>query len=608
MPTYRDLAIMGRERDDELRNVATKPISVTTVAIDYADSIAVEGRPGFIWVQVDSARQPFVVWGPKIPDRPGTVIWIARSPRKKNRWKALGTDSDVASAHASQQVSGTFVDPHAEQHEYPDGSPGADVVKVYPRAFVPLSLYVHAGLEIYVSSGHYNYNGTHTTFNTTYLNLAPYLPGAVDEVLRVLIYVDPSDNTLGVTSSAAVDDTFEPDFPDPPEYVFPVAWVKLYGDGRNLSESSHVVDAKVFYSLTDFTVVQFTRTILVDSGGMTDYDSIKDACDYVATQSPTTTTRWLILAYPGVYQEDPFTVPIFTAVRPMSKAASENPIEIEPTNWDSGIYISLLEGASLEGVFINHTDLSTTFTAPPILIDTTSTGATTRVIRDCHLTLFIQDSGAQVTLLKSQIATGTTYVINSYMYIRGRSVNSDTILAESAGLFGNITFERCRLLIQVDGTSACKVVACTNQSYAYVYSSVQYSIGSSDNYTALHADADGWSTIFVRQSVYENSSGTIDKVNENTQPVEEISSDTDLDHNYHTVNVDASGGDVWVFLPSATRHYGRKYAIKKIDSSTNSVFVWPYNYETIDDEDYVEMDVQYEAICIRSDGSNWWIY
>ena len=75
-----------------------------------------------------------------------------------------------------------------------------------------------------------------------------------------------------------------------------------------------------------FTVIQkmsgglkspYTRTVIVDYGGKGDFTTVKDACDYVATQSPGATAPWLITVNPSnnVYVESPFTIPSYTTVR-----------------------------------------------------------------------------------------------------------------------------------------------------------------------------------------------------------------------------------------------------------------------------------------------------
>ncbi len=70
---------------------------------------------------------------------------------------------------------------------------------------------------------------------------------------------------------------------------------------------------------------------------------------------------------------------------------------------------------------------------------------------------------------------------------------------------------------------------------------------------------------------------------------------------------DASGGAFTVTLPTAVGRGGKVYNIKKIDSTSNIVRVSGDGTETIDDGTTADLTVQYEAITIISDGTEWWI-
>jgi hypothetical protein len=70
---------------------------------------------------------------------------------------------------------------------------------------------------------------------------------------------------------------------------------------------------------------------------------------------------------------------------------------------------------------------------------------------------------------------------------------------------------------------------------------------------------------------------------------------------------DASSGAIVVTLPAASANTGRRYFIKKIDSSANTVTIDGNANETIDGELTSELISQYDAITIVSDGSNWHI-
>jgi hypothetical protein len=74
------------------------------------------------------------------------------------------------------------------------------------------------------------------------------------------------------------------------------------------------------------------------------------------------------------------------------------------------------------------------------------------------------------------------------------------------------------------------------------------------------------------------------------------------------VLVNATGGAVTLTLPAAASHSGLYYRIKKIDSSANTVVIDGNASETIDGGLTATMTMQYEAIDIVCDGSNWFIF
>jgi len=73
------------------------------------------------------------------------------------------------------------------------------------------------------------------------------------------------------------------------------------------------------------------------------------------------------------------------------------------------------------------------------------------------------------------------------------------------------------------------------------------------------------------------------------------------------VLVNAASGGVELDLTAvASLQTGKRFIIKRIDSSSNSVTVDPNSSETIDDETLQTLN-QYDCLEIFSDGSEWWI-
>jgi hypothetical protein len=66
-------------------------------------------------------------------------------------------------------------------------------------------------------------------------------------------------------------------------------------------------------------------------------------------------------------------------------------------------------------------------------------------------------------------------------------------------------------------------------------------------------------------------------------------------------------GNITLTLPTAVGVTGKQYIIKKVDPSRNLVIVDGSGTETIDGSATQSLNVQYEALTIVSDGSNWMI-
>lgn len=75
----------------------------------------------------------------------------------------------------------------------------------------------------------------------------------------------------------------------------------------------------------------------------------------------------------------------------------------------------------------------------------------------------------------------------------------------------------------------------------------------------------------------------------------------------YTILVDATSGDVTISLPTALSALGRVFNVKKIDASTNSVFIDPNGSESLDNDTDAEIKKRYTSLTVQSDGTGWWI-
>ena len=91
------------------------------------------------------------------------------------------------------------------------------------------------------------------------------------------------------------------------------------------------------------------------------------------------------------------------------------------------------------------------------------------------------------------------------------------------------------------------------------------------------------------------------------ESTEIITGDITLGAADSSVFVDASAGNIVVTLPAATSVPGKKYNIKKIDSSTNTVTILPVGSDLIDDFCGVVISDQYDNYTPQSANPNWWI-
>lgn len=89
--------------------------------------------------------------------------------------------------------------------------------------------------------------------------------------------------------------------------------------------------------------------------------------------------------------------------------------------------------------------------------------------------------------------------------------------------------------------------------------------------------------------------------------VTETAVDTLLDEFRRTVLVDAVGANRTITLPTAASARWRKYTIKKIDATANTVTIDADAAETIDGAATFVLTTQYESVTIQSDGTEWWI-
>lgn len=102
---------------------------------------------------------------------------------------------------------------------------------------------------------------------------------------------------------------------------------------------------------------------------------------------------------------------------------------------------------------------------------------------------------------------------------------------------------------------------------------------------------------------------TVNRLIDQTQPfhIKTITSSDTADGVYGFYLCDATGVAITVSLPQASAYKGKRFYVKKIDSSVNTVTIAGYGSEKIDDSATQVIGAQYICLTVVSDGANWWI-
>jgi len=103
------------------------------------------------------------------------------------------------------------------------------------------------------------------------------------------------------------------------------------------------------------------------------------------------------------------------------------------------------------------------------------------------------------------------------------------------------------------------------------------------------------------RSIYQMSKD----VGSSVSSVKQISSSYTCTDSDRVLLIDASGGAVSVYLPSAGQVRNKLFTVVKIDSSGNAVTLTPAGSETINGSSSKSLSAQWDKTEVVSDGSNW---
>ena len=253
-----------------------KVVKAITASVDTTDSCKCATRSGYFWVKeygLDGGYNQAFNTG--VQDRVGMPVLIGIEPQTPFRRVIISVDWGAIPLVLpdGSDPAGVFdLPPHAASHEWSDADPGTDIVSVYQRAIVPLRAQCNSGMSIDVAPGIYFHDGDLEKFNGQTVNVISHVPSTSGYHKRVLLYLNPSTNSVQVLNQTEVDDGDEAVYDDPPTGTLPIAWVYLqYGD--TALTDSDITDARSFLNsslgVEDFISSQdFTSLWLIEDHHM----------------------------------------------------------------------------------------------------------------------------------------------------------------------------------------------------------------------------------------------------------------------------------------------------------------------------------------------------
>lgn len=203
------------------------------------------------------------------PSRPSALVLLTQGQT------SLSLLNDVFDARTF--LSDPAVGPHGSSHEYEsEASPGNDVVRVFQPAIQPLKATADGtDMEIDVAPLAYWHEGTRYEFAGGLLDLSVYVPATPGDSVYVLVYLDPSTNSLAAVAGAEAPAPTEPTRPIP---SIPSAMVLLTEGQTTIATSPDLDDARMFlHEVASAGGYPFTIHTVDLTDIDADFDNIPDA-------------------------------------------------------------------------------------------------------------------------------------------------------------------------------------------------------------------------------------------------------------------------------------------------------------------------------------------
>jgi hypothetical protein len=212
-------------------------------------TVAVSGRPGFVYVRVGSDLIPGQALNQRVPNRNNLPVIVGYDPLQPELFQVLSirevyldTD-DVITSGLIPQVA-----PHHKTHEW--SAFADDTVYVHLRQWLPLLVRPTSGLEVQIDQGVIYRDGWIWVSNQT-LDLSGYRPTSAGAALYVLVSVDET----GAATATAGDETTKAllaitDCPAPNPDHIALAAVRIY------TGQTSIVDYGADYDIVDLRYPQ----------------------------------------------------------------------------------------------------------------------------------------------------------------------------------------------------------------------------------------------------------------------------------------------------------------------------------------------------------------
>lgn len=246
----------------------------------------------------------------------------------------------------------------------------------------------------------------------------------------------------------------------------------------------------------------YTRTITVDSGGLGDYTSVKAAVDFAATQTRSITEQWLVLVYPGTYQEAPLTVPEYVHVQGVGGMGAINDINFSGApilypSATSGTFITLA-GGYLAGVTVYQAGV---ITGPVTAVKSTLIGGGLH-----NIAIVLASSSATHAVVGYESSVSSTMVDN-VLFMQSTTGVANTTHLLITGM-GNASIRDCWFMD--NSQSVPYAIRHTGSGHAIVYFTRIGSFDGSNYLTEVANTGTGTISVLATPLTEGRTTGTID--------------------------------------------------------------------------------------------------